>query len=139
MKKFFSRFACLAASGLGSAYAFLAALALVLVWALTGPVFDFSETWQLVINTGTTIITFLSVFLIQNSQNRESKAMQLKLDELIRTVEKARNEMIDVEDRSEEELEALGREFKTYCGPGNGIPSPSNDGQTDRGQSAHGD
>lgn len=115
MRTFFSKFACLAAMGLGSAYGFLIALLGVIFWAFTGPFFGFSETWQLVINTSTTIITFLSVFLIQNSQNRESKAMQLKLDELIRTLDKARNEMIDVEDRSEEELEKLGLQFKDLC------------------------
>ncbi len=90
----------------------MAALLIVLVWAVTGPIFAFSNTWQLVINTGTTIVTFLIVFLIQNTQNRESAAMQLKLDELIRAVTKARNNLVDLEDLSEEELNKLQEEFR---------------------------
>jgi low affinity Fe/Cu permease len=84
--------------------AFFAALGLILIWLISGPFFGFSDTWQLVINTGTTIITFLMVFLIQNTQNRETKAINLKLDELIRAVEKARNNMVDLENASDEEL-----------------------------------
>lgn len=91
---------------------FVGALALITVWILTGPVFHFSDTWQLVINTGTTIITFLMVFLIQNTQNRESKAIQLKLDELLRAVTQARTSLVELEDLSEPELEHLHEEFR---------------------------
>lgn len=91
---------------------FLLAVLILVVWGLTGPVFHFSDTWQLVINTGTTIITFLMVFLIQNTQNRDAKAIHLKLDELIRTMEGARNTMIDLENLSDEELEHLQQEFE---------------------------
>jgi len=95
----------------GSAYTFLGALIVVGVWASSGPIFGFSDTWQLVINTGTTIVTFLMVFLIQNTQNRDSKAMQLKLDELIRAT-KARDAFVDLEDLSDEELAQLNKEFR---------------------------
>jgi low affinity Fe/Cu permease len=90
---------------LGSAAAFLVAALVILVWALTGPIFGFSDTWQLVINTGTTIITFLMVFVIQNTQNRDAKATQVKLDELIRSVDNARNRFIGVEEEDEEQLD----------------------------------
>jgi low affinity Fe/Cu permease len=106
----FRRFANAASAKLGSHWAFIAALLLVLGWAVTGPLFDFSETWQLVINTGTTIITFLMVFLIQSTQNRDAKAIHLKLDELIRCG-KARNVFADLENASDRELEAFEREF----------------------------
>lgn len=95
----------------GTAYAFVIALLVIVIWATTGPLFDFSDTWQLIINTGTTIVTFLMVFLIQNTQNRDSKAMQLKLDELIRATQ-ARDAFVDLEDLSDEELEQLDREFR---------------------------
>lgn len=91
----------------GSAWTFILALIVILIWAVSGPIFSYSDTWQLVINTGTTIITFLMVFLIQNTQNRESKAVNLKLDELIRAVRGARNTIIHVEEMSDEELDAL--------------------------------
>ena len=97
---------------LGSAWAFAAAVSIILVWVLTGPTFHFSDTWQLIINTGTTIVTFLMVFLIQNTQNRDAKAMHLKLDEVIRALEKARNEMVDLEDLSDEELKKLEEQFR---------------------------
>jgi low affinity Fe/Cu permease len=103
--------AAAAAAKFGSPWAFVAALAVVLAWALTGPAFGFSETWQLVINTGTTIVTFLMVFLIQATQNRDAKAIQLKLDELIRSSD-ARDEFADLEDASEAELDAFKREFE---------------------------
>ena len=95
----------------GSHWAFIAAISLVIGWAACGPLFDFSETWQLVINTGTTIITFLMVFLIQSTQNRESKAIQLKLDELIRA-STARNVFADLEDASDHEIAEFQREFQ---------------------------
>ena len=85
----------------------------VVVWALTGPIFHYSDTWQLVINTGTTIVTFLMVFLIQNTQNRDSKAMQLKLDELIRAIGHARNKLVDLENSDDETIEKLHEEFKS--------------------------
>jgi low affinity Fe/Cu permease len=88
---------------LGSAWAFAGAVLVILVWVLTGPMFHFSDTWQLVINTATTIVTFLMVFLIQNTQNRDAKAVHLKLDELIRALKDARNELVDLEDLSDEE------------------------------------
>jgi low affinity Fe/Cu permease len=87
------------------------AILLILVWAVTGPVFHFSDTWQLVINTGTTVITFLMVFLIQNTQNRDGAAMQIKLDELIRAVKGAHNELVDLEDMSDQELEQVKADF----------------------------
>src|SRR5690349_21520292 len=96
---------------LGSPYALVAAVGIVVIWALSGPFFAFSETWQLVINTGTTIITFLMVFVIQASQNRDSKALHLKLDEVIRAVEGARNELIGAEVSTEEEIRAHEEEF----------------------------
>lgn len=96
---------------MGSPVAFVVALLIVLVWGLSGPLFDYSDTWQLVINTGTTIVTFLMVFAIQNTQNRDSKAMQLKLDELIRA-SKADNEFVDLEDLTDNELETLHGQFK---------------------------
>lgn len=100
------------ATKVGSPGAFLLALSIVAVWALTGPLFGFSDTWQLVINTGTTVVTFLMVFVIQNTQNRDAKAMHLKMDELIRTVKGARNELVDVEDFSDAEIKALAEDFK---------------------------
>ena len=95
----------------GTASAFLLAMLVIVVWVFTGPMFNYSDTWQLVINTGTTIITFLMVFLIQNTQNRDGKAMQLKLDELIRST-KARNSFMVIEDLTDDELAALDKEFK---------------------------
>ncbi len=97
---------------LGSAWAFAAAALAILVWIVTGPTFHFSDTWQLIINTATTIITFLMVFLIQNTQNRDAKAMQLKLDELIRALKNARNELVDLEELSDEELKKLEEQFR---------------------------
>lgn len=108
----FRRFAHSVSISVGAPWAFALALTVVVAWALTGPVFGFSDTWQLVINTGTTVITFLMVFVIQNTQNRESQVIQLKLDELIRAVEQARNELVDMEDLSDEELHGLQRQFE---------------------------
>ncbi|MBW7676782.1 low affinity iron permease family protein [Chryseobacterium chendengshani] len=106
-KSIFERFSNWATKFTGSSYAFLSAVAIVVIWALSGPVFNYSETWQLVINTGTTIITFLMVFLIQKAQNKDSKAIQIKLNELIAANEKASNRMVDIEDLTEKELDQI--------------------------------
>jgi low affinity Fe/Cu permease len=111
VRDLFRQFAHNTALYAGSPWAFLIAAALVVLWAVSGPLFHYSDTWQLTINTGTTIVTFLIVFLIQNTQNRDAIAMQLKLDELIRAVKGARNQLIDLEELSDEELEELHREF----------------------------
>src|SRR6266511_181593 len=108
----FRVFARHSAIALGSAWAFAGAVLVILVWILTGPMFHFSDTWQLVINTATTIVTFLMVFLIQNTQNRDAKAVHLKLDELIRALKDARNELVDLEDLSDEELKKLEKQFQ---------------------------
>jgi low affinity Fe/Cu permease len=97
---------------LGSAWAFAIAILALVVWGATGPKFHYSDTWQLIINTGTTIVTFLMVFVIQNTQNRDSKAVQLKLDELIRAIKGARNKLVSLEDLSDTELQKLEEEFK---------------------------
>ena len=107
MDKLFAKFANVTAKATGSPPAFLVCVALVLVWAVSGPIFKFSETWQLVINTGTTIVTFLMVFLIQNTQNRDGIALQTKLDELIRATTDAENEFIGIEKLTDKELEAM--------------------------------
>ena len=97
---------------LGSPWAFCIAILIIVVWAVTGPIFGFSDTWQLIINTGTTIVTFLMVFLIQNTQNHDAKVVHLKLDELIRALAGARNSLVDLEELSEEELKKLEKEFR---------------------------
>jgi low affinity Fe/Cu permease len=97
---------------LGSAWAFAGAIVIIVVWGLTGPAFHYSNTWQLIINTGTTIVTFLMVFLIQNTQNRDAKAAHLKLDEIIRALEGARNELIDLEKLADEDLTSLEKQFE---------------------------
>jgi len=97
---------------LGTPWAFSAAIIVILIWGLTGPAFHYSDTWQLIINTGTTIVTFLMVFLIQNTQNRDAKAVHLKLDEIIRALKGARNELVDLETLSDEDLAKLEKQFK---------------------------
>ena len=114
MQEQFRKFANKTSEIVGSPWAFILAVVIILVWAVTGPVFGFSDTWQLIINTGTTIVTFLMVFLIQNTQNRDAKAIHLKLDELIRAVEQARNNLVDLEDLSDEELEKLQDQFRHF-------------------------
>jgi low affinity Fe/Cu permease len=111
-KRGFHGFAHRVALAVGAPWAFILALVTVVVWAVTGPLFHFSNAWQLTINTGTTIITFLMVFVIQSTQNRDSRVMQLKLDELIRAVAAARNELVDMEDLSDEELQRLQTQFE---------------------------
>lgn len=111
MNELFRKIAGKVSSATGSPHAFIAAIVLIVTWLITGPIFNFSDTWQLVINTFTTIITFLMVFLIQNTQNRDTRAVHLKLDELVRAVKGARNVMIEVEELNDEELETMHREF----------------------------
>jgi low affinity Fe/Cu permease len=111
----FSHFAKWTAHATGHPLAFLVAVLIVLGWAITGPLFGFSDTWQLVINTGTTIVTFLMVFLIQNTQNRDSAAVQLKLDELIRAVSGAHNALLDLEELTEHDLERLRTRFEALA------------------------
>jgi len=108
----FNNFAKRCAAIVGSPWAFILAVVIVLTWAVTGAQFAYSDTWQLVINTGTTIVTFLMVFLIQNSQNRDAKAVHLKLDELIHGVHGARNGLIDLENLSDGELEVFQQQFE---------------------------
>ncbi|HEX7103133.1 MAG TPA: low affinity iron permease family protein, partial [Nitrolancea sp.] len=115
MRDRFARFATTASRLTGTYWAFLIAASIIIVWAISGPVFGFSDTWQLVINTGTTIVTFLMVFLIQNSQNRESRATQLKLDELIRSIQNASDRLIDIEGADEEDLERLQEVFRRHA------------------------
>jgi low affinity Fe/Cu permease len=125
-KAWFGRVATRVSDAMGSPWAFTLAVAVILVWVVTGPIFGFSDTWQLVINTGTTIVTFLMVFLIQNTQNRDAKATQLKLDELIRAIGDARNEFIGAELEPEERLEREKREVEAAKVKPSADASPSN-------------
>lgn len=108
----FGRFAAAASASVGSRWATLGAIVLIVVWGATGPVFHYSDTWQLVINTGTTIITFLMVFLIQNTQNRDSRAINLKLDELIHAIDAAGDQMMDIEKLSDKDLDAMQKKYE---------------------------
>ena len=112
MHEHFRRFAHKTSALVGSAWAFILAVVIIVVWGITGPIFGFSDTWQLIINTGTTIVTFLMVFLIQNTQNRDAQAIHLKLDELLRGVEGARTALVDLEDLSDEDLRVLQQQFQ---------------------------
>jgi len=112
MNEIFRRFAKAVSNIVGTSWVFILAVTVIVVWALSGPMFHYSDTWQLVINTGTTIITFLMVFLIQNTQNRDAKAIHLKLDELIKGVKGARTGLVNLEALSDEELERLHKEFE---------------------------
>ncbi|MBO9671085.1 MAG: low affinity iron permease family protein [Sphingobium sp.] len=124
MNKYFTQIAGAIAGQSGRPLTFIIALALVIVWALTGPMFGFSEVWQLVINTGTTIVTFLMVFLVQNTQNRDAAAMQAKLDELLRAVETARQDFIGIEHLTDVEIERIRERLEQDEGPGpNRAPS----------------
>ena len=120
----FGQFASIASFWLGSKWAFIGAGAIIALWGITGPIFHYSDTWQLVINTGTTIVTFLMVFLIQNTQNRDARAINLKLDELIRAIDKARDHMINIEKLSDVELDVLQEQFEQ-------IRSAGQEGQTE--------
>lgn len=111
----FSSFAKLVSDAVGHTWCFILALCLVFIWMITGPVFKFSDTWQLIINTGTTIVTFLMVFLIQNTQNRDTKILNLKLDELIKTQKRASNKSLDLSKLSDEALLKLENEYKKLC------------------------
>ena len=127
-RAWFAKVATKVSDATGSVWAFTLALLVIVVWLVTGPVFGFSDTWQLVINTGTTIVTFLMVFLIQNTQNRDAKATQLKLDELIRAVGEADNKLIDAEDEPEERIAhqkqaIVAEKGKTPGSSGNGEPA----------------
>jgi low affinity Fe/Cu permease len=114
---------------LGSAWAFCGAVLVIVVWLVTGPTFHFSDTWQLIINTATTVITFLMVFLIQNTQNRDAKAMHLKLDELIRAVKGARNQLVDLEELSDDDLKKLDEQFRRLRKQSENSPTRSDNGQ----------
>jgi low affinity Fe/Cu permease len=118
VNRFFARFATRTSDVLGHAYVFIIALLLVLLWAFSGPFFGFSDTWQLIINTGTTITTGLMVFIIQNTQNRDARAIHIKLDELLRAMQGARTDLADAEDRSEEELKDLKEQMIEECEEG---------------------
>ncbi|MDB5294602.1 MAG: hypothetical protein JWO31_585 [Phycisphaerales bacterium] len=120
MNDAFRKCAAVAARAVGSPWAFLTALLIIVGWAACGPVFGYSDTWQLVINTGTTIVTFLMVFLIQNTQNRDAKGIHLKLDELIKATQGARNRMIDLDALTDEQLKTLESEYKRICRDGRG-------------------
>lgn len=115
MNELFRKFASKTSEVVGSSWAFIIAALVVIIWATTGPLFHYSDTWQLVINTGTTIITFLMVFLIQNTQNRDAKSIHLKLDELIKASKGARNSMIDLDKLSDEQLKELEASYKKIC------------------------
>ena len=115
MRKFFNRFATKTSTAAGQPVTFVIAVLIILVWGVTGPMFHYSDTWQLIINTGTTIVTFLMVFLIQNTQNRDSVAMQVKLDELLRALKGAATAMADLEDLTEAELDAFKKHYASLA------------------------
>ena len=115
VRKFFNLCATKIATAAGQPMTFITALAIIIVWAVTGPMFHYSDTWQLIINTGTTIVTFLMVFLIQNSQNRDAAAMQAKLDELLRAVDKAREKFIGIEHLTDQQIELIRSALERYA------------------------
>jgi low affinity Fe/Cu permease len=112
MNGWFRGFSINAANALGSSWMFLANVLLILIWFVAGPFFNYSDSWQLIVNTGTTVLTYLAVFLIQNTQNRDAKAIHLKLDELIKGVDGARTHLVNLENLTDEELEGLQKEFE---------------------------
>jgi low affinity Fe/Cu permease len=134
VNEMFRKFAAATAAAMGSPWAFLAALGLIAVWAVTSPLFGFSERWQLVANTGTTLATFLMVFLIQNTQNRDALATHLKLDELLRGVKGARTSLVNLEHLTDEELEALRKEFERLGERKRGPGSPRGGTAGERGR-----
>jgi low affinity Fe/Cu permease len=139
-KAWFGHIATKVSNATGSPWAFVVAVTVILAWVITGPIFGFSDTWQLAINTGTTIVTFLMVFLIQNTQNRDGKATQLKLDELIRAIAGARNQFIGAELEPEERIEREMREVEAMkgepSGPSRAARSASHNGKPRDGESA---
>jgi len=135
---FFNRVACVVSKASGSLGAFVAALGVVIVWAGTGPLFKFNDTWQLVINTGTTIVTFLMVFLIQHTQNADTAALHIKLDELIRATSTANNELLNLEEMDQERLEEIRRRYEALASTAAQLKAkkdacmPAPPGQTDQ-------
>ncbi|GAO56829.1 low affinity iron permease family protein [Novosphingobium sp. MD-1] len=127
MSKFFTRWSSAISAAMGRPVAFAIALGTIIVWGLSGPVFGWSDTWQLIINTGTTIVTFLMVFLIQNSQNRDASAMQAKLDELLRALDKAREGFVGIEHLTDEEITALRDALERECGLRDGKQATTED------------
>jgi low affinity Fe/Cu permease len=125
----FGRFAASSSYWVGSKWAFILAGLIIAAWAISGPIFHYSDTWQLVINTGTTIVTFLMVFLIQNTQNRDARAINLKLDELIRAIDKARDQMMNIEKLSDVELDVLEAQFERIRAAGLKRQAQSRSGQ----------
>lgn len=125
MKELFRKASAKIANAMGTASAFIISCLIVIVWGLTGPIFDYSDTWQLYINTGTTVATFLMVFVIQNTQNRDSKALHLKLDELIHSSKSARNSFVELENLSDEDLAILDEEFHILHERLHGAPAVS--------------
>jgi low affinity Fe/Cu permease len=123
----FNDIATLIAVAAGQPLAFLLAVGIIIVWAVTGPLFHFSDTWQLVVNTGTTIVTFLMVFLIQNSQNRDAAAMQAKLDELLRAVDKAREKFIGIEHLTDQQIELVRTALERYAKDARGKDKTADD------------
>ena len=136
MRRFFNQFAARTSVAAGQPLTFVIAFAVIVVWAVTGPMFHYSDTWQLVINTGTTIVTFLIVFLIQNSQNRDAAAMQAKLDELIRAVHDARGQFIGIEHRTDKEIQEIRAELEKESaeeeGAGESPDKPASDTYLER-------
>ena len=132
MDKFFTRTASAISAAAGQPLTFLLSILILVVWAVTGPIFHFSDTWQLIINTGTTIVTFLMVFLIQNTQNRDAAAMQAKLDELLRAVGKAREQFIGVEHLTEREIEMIRRALEREVGRDRDGKESTREGTVDR-------
>ena len=132
MDRLFTRIATVISTAAGQPLTFFMAIAVILVWAITGPIFHFSDTWQLIINTGTTIVTFIMVFLIQNTQNRDAAAMQAKLDELLRAVSKAREQFIGVEHLTEREIEMIRAALEREVGRDRNNKTSSVEGTVDR-------
>jgi len=127
MRKFFNLCATKISTAAGQPMTFITAVAVIIVWAVTGPLFHYSDTWQLIINTGTTIVTFLMVFLIQNSQNRDAAAMQAKLDELLRAVDKAREKFIGIEHLTDQQIELIRSALERYAKDADGKDDTADD------------